>query len=72
MLTYQTFEVEDEAVDLANSTQYGLSGIVYTGSEERAQRVGAAVRAGTDLGEHLPGAGPDRAVRRMPDLGNRP
>lgn len=47
VLTYQTFEDEDEAIALANSTRYGLSGIVYTGSEERARRVGAAIRAGT-------------------------
>ena len=47
VLTYQTFAEEPEAVDLANSTQYGLSGIVYTGSEERAHRVGSAIRAGT-------------------------
>lgn len=47
VLTYQTFADENEAVELANSTDYGLSGIVYTGSEERAQRVGTAVRAGT-------------------------
>jgi acyl-CoA reductase-like NAD-dependent aldehyde dehydrogenase len=47
VLTYQTFADEAEAVALANSTRYGLSGIVYTGSEERAARVGRAVRAGT-------------------------
>ena len=47
VLTFQTFADEDEAVALANSTRYGLSGIVYTGSEERAARVGRAVRAGT-------------------------
>ena len=47
VLTYQTFQDEREAIDLANSTQYGLSGIVYTGSEKRADRVGRAVRAGT-------------------------
>ena len=47
MLTFQTFADEEEAVALANSTRYGLSGIVYTGSEERAERVGRAVRAGT-------------------------
>ncbi len=47
VLTFQTFADEEEAVDLANSTRYGLSGIVYTGSEERAARVGRAVRAGT-------------------------
>jgi acyl-CoA reductase-like NAD-dependent aldehyde dehydrogenase len=47
VLTFQTFADEDEAIRLANSTRYGLSGIVYTGSEERAARVGRAVRAGT-------------------------
>jgi acyl-CoA reductase-like NAD-dependent aldehyde dehydrogenase len=47
VLTFQTFGDEAEAIQLANSTRYGLSGIVYTGSEERAQRVGRAVRAGT-------------------------
>jgi betaine-aldehyde dehydrogenase/5-carboxymethyl-2-hydroxymuconic-semialdehyde dehydrogenase len=47
VLTFQTFADEAEAVDLANSTQYGLSGMVYTGSEERAHRVGSAIRAGT-------------------------
>jgi acyl-CoA reductase-like NAD-dependent aldehyde dehydrogenase len=47
VLTFQTFADEDEAVALANSTRYGLSGIVYTGSEERAARIGRAVRAGT-------------------------
>ena len=46
VLTFQTFADEDEGVALANSTPYGLSGIVYTGSAERAERVGRAVRAG--------------------------
>lgn len=46
VLTFQTFEDEGEAVALANSTRYGLSAIVYTGSAERAERVGRAVRAG--------------------------
>jgi acyl-CoA reductase-like NAD-dependent aldehyde dehydrogenase len=46
VLTLQTFADEDEAVALANSTPYGLSGIVYTGSMGRADRVGRAVRAG--------------------------
>jgi betaine-aldehyde dehydrogenase/5-carboxymethyl-2-hydroxymuconic-semialdehyde dehydrogenase len=46
VLTFQTFADEDEAVSLANSTQYGLSGMIYTGSMGRAERVGRAVRAG--------------------------
>lgn len=47
VLTFQTFTDEADAIALANSTEYGLSGIIYTGSEERAHRVGSAVRAGT-------------------------
>jgi betaine-aldehyde dehydrogenase/5-carboxymethyl-2-hydroxymuconic-semialdehyde dehydrogenase len=47
VLTLQTFGDEAEGVALANSTAYGLSGIVYTGSEDRANRVGRAVRGGT-------------------------
>ena len=46
VLTFQTFRDEDEAIALANSTRYGLSAIVYTGSAARADRVGRAVRAG--------------------------
>jgi betaine-aldehyde dehydrogenase/5-carboxymethyl-2-hydroxymuconic-semialdehyde dehydrogenase len=46
VLTVQTFAGEDEAIALANSTRYGLSAIVYTGSMGRAERVGRGVRAG--------------------------
>jgi 5-carboxymethyl-2-hydroxymuconic-semialdehyde dehydrogenase len=47
VLTFQTFSDEDEAIALANSTSYGLSAILYTGSRERAERVGRSLRAGT-------------------------
>ena len=46
VLTFQTFTDEAEAVELANSTPYGLSAIVYTSSADRAQRMGRAIRAG--------------------------
>jgi len=46
VLTFQTFASEAEAVALANSTRYGLSAIVYTGSSERAERMGRSLRAG--------------------------
>jgi acyl-CoA reductase-like NAD-dependent aldehyde dehydrogenase len=46
VLTFQTFAGEAEAVALANSTDYGLSSIVYTGSMGRADRVGRGIRAG--------------------------
>lgn len=47
VLTFQTFKNEAEAIALANSTKYGLSGMIYTRSAERAERVGRSVRAGT-------------------------
>jgi acyl-CoA reductase-like NAD-dependent aldehyde dehydrogenase len=47
VLTFQTFTDEGGAVELANSTNYGLSAIVYTSSSERAERLGRAIRAGT-------------------------
>ncbi len=46
VLTLQTFDDESDAIRLANSTAYGLSAIVFTGSRERAERVGRALRAG--------------------------
>ncbi|HET9123467.1 MAG TPA: aldehyde dehydrogenase [Solirubrobacteraceae bacterium] len=46
VLTLQTFTSEQEAVALANSTEYGLSAIIYTSSMGRADRIGRAVRAG--------------------------
>ena len=46
VLTFQTFADEAEAVELANSTAYGLSALVWTTSQERAERVGRALRAG--------------------------
>jgi 5-carboxymethyl-2-hydroxymuconic-semialdehyde dehydrogenase len=47
VLTLQTFETEDEAIELANGTDYGLAAILYTGDEARADRVSSALVAGT-------------------------
>jgi 5-carboxymethyl-2-hydroxymuconic-semialdehyde dehydrogenase len=47
VLTLQTFEGEDEAIALANETDYGLAAIVYTGDRSRADRVSARLVAGT-------------------------
>ncbi len=46
VLTFQTFANEDEAIELANSTAYGLSAMVWTTSQDRAERVGRALRTG--------------------------
>jgi aminomuconate-semialdehyde/2-hydroxymuconate-6-semialdehyde dehydrogenase len=47
VLTLQEFADDDEAIRLANATDYGLAATIYTASEERADRVSAAVVAGT-------------------------
>ena len=47
VLTAQPFRDEDEAIELANSTDYGLAATVYTGDEAKAQRVGEQLVAGT-------------------------
>lgn len=47
VLTLQTFEDEDEAVALANETEYGLAAILYTGDRSRAERVASRMVAGT-------------------------
>jgi aminomuconate-semialdehyde/2-hydroxymuconate-6-semialdehyde dehydrogenase len=47
VLTLQTFDTEDEAIALANETDYGLAAILYTGDRERAGRVSERLIAGT-------------------------
>jgi acyl-CoA reductase-like NAD-dependent aldehyde dehydrogenase len=46
VLTVQTFETEEEAVTLANSTPYGLAAALHTNDLARAHRVAAKLRAG--------------------------
>ncbi len=41
-----TFKTDDEAVELANQTEYGLSAAVHSGSPERAAAVAARLDAG--------------------------
>jgi acyl-CoA reductase-like NAD-dependent aldehyde dehydrogenase len=47
VLTLQPFDSEQEAIALANATRYGLAATIFTGSQDRAHRVSAAVVAGT-------------------------
>ncbi len=47
VLTFQTFDSEAEAIELANSTKYGLTAMVFTTDERKADRFGLAARAGT-------------------------
>ncbi|MGW7296353.1 aldehyde dehydrogenase [Streptomyces sp. NPDC054829] len=47
VLTLQTFATEEEAVQLANGTRFGLAATVATGDPARAERVTAQLVAGT-------------------------
>jgi aldehyde dehydrogenase (NAD+)/betaine-aldehyde dehydrogenase len=46
VLTVNRFSDEDEAITLANGTQYGLLGAVWTTDLSRAHRLAAEIRAG--------------------------
>ncbi|MFD9381041.1 aldehyde dehydrogenase family protein [Streptomyces sp. NPDC059999] len=60
VLTVETFRTEDEAVALANDTEYGLAGAVWTSDQGRARRVAGRLRHGTvwinDFHPYLPQA----------------
>jgi aldehyde dehydrogenase (NAD+) len=46
VVTLIAFDTEEEAIELANDTRYGLAAYIQTGSPERAERVAAKLRAG--------------------------
>ncbi|MCK1759090.1 aldehyde dehydrogenase family protein [Bradyrhizobium sp. 137] len=50
---------ENEAIQIANDTPYGLAGYVFSGSMERARKIGRMLRAGNI---YLQGASLDRAA----------
>ncbi len=60
IVTVEGFTTEDEAVSLANDTEYGLAGAVFSGDTARARRVAARLRHGTiwinDFHPYLPQA----------------
>lgn len=60
LVTVETFRTEEEAVELANDTEYGLAGGVFSADTARARRVAARLRHGTvwinDFHPYLPQA----------------
>ncbi len=59
-VTVETFTSEEEAVAVANDTEYGLAGAVWSSDAARARRVAGRLRHGTvwvnDFGPYLPQA----------------
>ena len=46
VLSIMPYDTEDEAVEIANATVYGLAGAVFSGDEDRAMAVAARMRTG--------------------------
>jgi len=47
VISVRTFKTEEEAIQLANDTQYGLGSTVYTSDIGRALRIASQIEAGT-------------------------
>ena len=47
VLVFKTFKSEEEAIELANDTSYGLAAYLYTSDVTRALRVSAELEAGS-------------------------
>ncbi|BFG80840.1 aldehyde dehydrogenase family protein [Paraburkholderia terrae] len=46
VLAVLSYSTDDEAVQIANGTMYGLGGYVFSGNKERARAIGSRIRAG--------------------------
>ncbi len=56
VLSMLTYDTEENAIQMANDTVYGLSGYVQSGSIEHARKVASRIRAGN---VHINGSGAD-------------
>ncbi|KHK59518.1 aldehyde dehydrogenase [Burkholderia sp. A9] len=46
VLVVMTYSSDDEAIEIANGTEYGLGGYVFSASKERGRAIGSRIRAG--------------------------
>ncbi|MGV0804988.1 aldehyde dehydrogenase family protein [Mycolicibacterium setense] len=46
VLVIEAYDSEDDAVRIANATDYGLAGAVWSGSHDRAEKIARRIRAG--------------------------
>lgn len=47
VLNWQTFDSDDEVIAMANDSEYGLAGALFSKNEKRAMTIASAVTAGT-------------------------
>lgn len=59
VLSILPYESEEQAIEIANDTPYGLCGFVQSGDVEHAKAVARQIRAGSI---HINGAGPDTSA----------
>lgn len=65
VLAVATFDSEDDALTLANDTDYGLAAGVWTEDAERGQRVAGRIRAGTVYVNHYRSVDPAAPIGGM-------
>ena len=71
VLSIIPYDTEEEAIEIANDTVYGLAGGVWSGDKEHAERVARRLRTG-QVDVNGGGFNPLRAVRRLQAVGHRP
>ncbi|NYT76939.1 aldehyde dehydrogenase family protein [Alcaligenaceae bacterium] len=58
VLSITPFDAENEAIELANDTDYGLTNYIQTGDQERARRIARQLRSGmVEMNGHFGGTG---------------
>jgi aldehyde dehydrogenase (NAD+) len=69
VLAVMTYRTEDEAIQIANGTPYGLGGYLFTSDLEKGHAVGARMRAGRIFFNGAPSS-PDAPMGGYKQSGN--